>query len=123
MSRHTATKDFLKFSRRMLAPYEYSTPLHPLGLPWLVTQNLIRTKTKLRKVNMNEKEEKDQLEKDKDRTVQAQFKEVKKIISLLDGISKLSNEVVRGQIRQLLLDELKSKRNFINHILGEETVE
>ena len=72
---------------------------------------------------MNEKEEKDQLEKDKDRTVQAQFKEVKKIISLLDGISKLSNEVVRGQIRQLLLDELKSKRNFINHILGEETVE
>lgn len=68
-------------------------------------------------------EDVDKLEKEKDKTFHAEFKESQKLMSLLGKVNGLTNTVLRDQLHKMILDEIKTSRNFVNKLLGEDNVQ
>ena len=64
-------------------------------------------------------DEVDKLEKEKDKTFHAQFKESQKLMGLLGKVNGLANTVLRDQLHSLILEEIKSTRNFIDKLIGD----
>ena len=46
------------------------------------------------------------------------YKEISHLNKMLDQCKKLKNQPLQSQIHELLIDELKSKHEFINEVLA-----